>query len=837
MARNRNLSCFANQEANAIPSKSRRRPASVATLMVLLCLCGQMESRGDELGLTNIAQGKPYTFSTPPNYRLCTDAGDAKQLTDGVASGCNWTKKTSVGWQSIREFPAIEIDLGSRQQVGRIRIHSSFRKDVGVSLPEQIIAMLSDDGINFKIACAFDDLRPENQSANKKKIIPHVFETDRINVAGRFLNIVIVPKGNYTFVDEIEVFPSKENAEVRQESQYRVARSPDIIPIIAEHRKLVSLKKSIFEFYDHVQSQISDSNQPWIERTRILNDQVRSLRVSDQDSRHAVLNRFRQLRSEWLSTNSTEQIVWRQADTTIQSSPDDVYWIRDDDSDSIQVALWQNEHESAVVTLANCSSSSAVLSISLSPLRSGSGETLRSEDFITLRQVVNVDALGKGIVGDALPKLSDRRVVIPAGSSIQIWLDFFSPILDEGEYQFALSIDSQFEGSNFTNKTVIQGFAKVHPIRIPDRATLLTMTYAYLGRYPYQPRQMARVARDLHQNYVNLYVIPIEDLPRGMPLSSGKMQMDYRRHDAAIARYPHAREYLFFWGYVPSTKSKRGYRHHWGPWMSSQWKAAMGSYITNWTEHLKTNGIGYDRFAMYPYDESLCPEFAELAKFIKSVDPKIRIFANSPGRKGSSELDQIAPYIDFWCLPENRSQSHLARMRLSKSNAVKLMRYDCQGDCKSLSPLHYYRLQPWRSWQAGDVGSAYWTYFAPPRDPMRSGWDDIENMGARWDAVYASDLAPVDCGDELLVPSRRLRAWRDGIEDYEYLHTLQQRLRALEDKSGTPNRKVRREVNKTVRQVLGTHSGSAAVMDARSRITQEILKLDSRLLSDGRRTP
>ena len=85
-------------------------------LLVAACAAGI----GYADGLTNIALGKPYTFSTPPQYKHCTDPGDNVQLTDGRHSATNcgrqlWVHKGTVGWNYIRDGKGaqmITVDLG-----------------------------------------------------------------------------------------------------------------------------------------------------------------------------------------------------------------------------------------------------------------------------------------------------------------------------------------------------------------------------------------------------------------------------------------------------------------------------------------------------------------------------------------------------------------------------------------------------------------------------------------------------------------------------------------------------------------------------------------------------
>ena len=51
----------------------------------------------------NIALGASYTMEPGPNYSLCSDPGDAEQLTDGVyTDGFFWVQKSTVGYQEKR---------------------------------------------------------------------------------------------------------------------------------------------------------------------------------------------------------------------------------------------------------------------------------------------------------------------------------------------------------------------------------------------------------------------------------------------------------------------------------------------------------------------------------------------------------------------------------------------------------------------------------------------------------------------------------------------------------------------------------------------------------------
>ena len=83
-----------------------------AMLVALFGLHGLAEARTD-----NIASGCRVTFDTPPNYPLCTDDGDAAQITDGkYGDGTTslWVQKCAVGWSGMSPFDTAVrgVDLG-----------------------------------------------------------------------------------------------------------------------------------------------------------------------------------------------------------------------------------------------------------------------------------------------------------------------------------------------------------------------------------------------------------------------------------------------------------------------------------------------------------------------------------------------------------------------------------------------------------------------------------------------------------------------------------------------------------------------------------------------------
>ncbi len=124
------------------------------------------------------------------------------------------------------------------------------------------------------------------------------------------------------------------------------------------------------------------------------------------------------------------------------------------------------------------------------------------------------------------------------------------------------------------------------------------------------------------------------------------------------------------------------------------------------------------------------------------------------------------------------------------------------------------------------------------------GWDDYTCGRGRWSVVYDSQhgkdvatgpkaLASGNAdGAEPFIPSRRWEAWREGVEDYVYLHTLRERIdRSRAAGVKDPFMKEAMSIlQRVTADVLGGGDEPHRVYDARRRITQAVIRLD-RLLA------
>jgi len=179
---------------------------------------------------------------------------------------------------------------------------------------------------------------------------------------------------------------------------------------------------------------------------------------------------------------------------------------------------------------------------------------------------------------------------------------------------------------------------------------------------------------------------------------------------------------------------------------------------------MRENGLVYDDWALYPIDEPRGAEhlfLREIALFIKKVNPNINIYAD-PASSHSvptnvSHLKLLDGLVDIW-------QPHL---QLARSSAVDYFNnlnqpwwiyHNPSTPAKTSSPLNDYRKTSWWAWVLGAKGVGFWSFSDTGGS---SAWDDFDGYRPDWSVVYESS--------DGIYSSRRLEAFRDGLEDYYLL--------------------------------------------------------------------
>jgi hypothetical protein len=251
-----------------------------------------------------------------------------------------------------------------------------------------------------------------------------------------------------------------------------------------------------------------------------------------------------------------------------------------------------------------------------------------------------------------------------------------------------------------------------------------------------------------------------------------------------------------------------------GSFMSIEWQTNFTQWLKNLTAYLKSRGIDYAGFAIYPYDETLGDDFLKAAKLIKSIDPQVRIYANNHGIS-IAELNSFKSVIDIWCPAEIKCNELPAHLSQIKGFGKTTWTYESYGSEKSASPSGYYRKLPWLAFKRNLTGAGFWVY---SDQGVINPWDDFAKPRSYYGVIYSSAGSPVSTNGENIIPSRRWEAWREGVEDYQYLYELQQKINSIKTSDSPKAAVLQKTLDDIVNKVV--ISGDSEVFyEARVAIT------------------
>ena len=800
-------------------------------LFLLVCNC-KLVSAGAVPSSTggareNLALRKSYTLSPKPNYHLCTDKSDVIQLTDGRTSGSQWTDKSTVGWQKAEPAVEIVIDLGKKSAIYEVRIHTVGGGFAEVEFPEYAAVLLSDDGREFRFAGLISSKDLENVRSSGYRSVPRTINVKNINASGRYVKLVIRPKWRYVFLDEVEVFGDSLSAakniklrndlEVFETSEKLLKRIDDYLQL---SENAAAMLKAVKENRSKPSSRFSEKILSELEGLALKAD-ITTNKIQSANELLGTKEQAGKTRAEIYKT------IYGKPFVCLPANPMEMVFEKEmslgESAKDISVQMWRNEYEPAAFNIVNCSDEVMTMTVSISPLLSSDGRKIESNKTFTVRRTLYVKGSTVGSIADAVVLQAERPFTLQPGELTQIWLTIFNPKLTAGNYKGQVGVLAKTaKGENLPIET-IPITIEVQEHKFPESIALNTCNWAY-----YKAASAAETAEDLHEHHINVYVVPPQDLPF-LRFSSDRpgavRKPNFANLDSALRHHSYARTYLLC---LDFNSNKKDYgRFGQVEWMTPEWKAVFSQWLKNLVKHLKDADVDYDKFALYPFDESLCDDFYQLAKLIKAADPKVRIFANSFG-KGPKEFMPFRELIDIWCLQDSHCERNPQWLEQIKDFGKQVWTYECLRPMKAQDPYSYYRLMPWRAFKRGQTGAGFWIYYyGLDFEAGAVPWDDTLRPEGFSGVVYGRGGSSVPGLAENIVPSRRWEAWREGVEDYQYLYELQQAINKIRAEDPATANKLQETLDRQVDRVLNSRHDSKIVYEAREILSDTLLKLTS----------
>lgn len=347
-------------------------------------------------------------------------------------------------------------------------------------------------------------------------------------------------------------------------------------------------------------------------------------------------------------------------------------------------------------------------------------------------------------------------MTLPPGLFRQLWVEIFTAGAKPGTYRATVSIAAPGMPAVQVPLSI-----EVLPVTLPAKKPILTWSYSY-QTWPLLQGRWEQAAADLADHHTNAYCWPSYMLPWPTFDAEGRLQpLDWTKFDEGLKSHRNLDSLLLWPGFEWEDNLKLRAELEIG---SPLWEQRFIAWFQAMIAGLKERGFGYDRIAWYLADEPTTDRRAQeviaAGQVIRKADPQALIVENPYGACPRRRLDQMAPVVDIWCPELSWAQGDL--LKFFQDNSKILWTY--QVIAKDADPFARYRLSFWDCISKGMAGQGYWCY----GDCGGSNWDPYDADRDGYAVIYDGDPAE-------LIPSKRWEAWREGVEDFTYVWTLQQK--------------------------------------------------------------
>lgn len=709
--------------------------------------------------LANVARGLPVSLRPKPNHYLFPNKNAELKLTDGIKEQRMWQGDYAdrlVVWSGA-DWIDITLDLQRVYLASKAVLNVFGGEAPDMDYPEYAVAAVSLDGIRYQLAClaAADDWFDGKTKGGQALLFS-------IDAPARYVKLLIRPTGLYFFADELEVYGSPVASSVALDAADWNAEQLTRWAKAARHvqrqwrsvQSFLQNQPSIAAVLERQTAQIA-RQMAQIEQFRLFSDLDR-LESELCTLKAEALQKLHQ--QPWFCAPTEPMAVLYGYDMPAR---------QDDAKRAITLYLWRNEHSAAAVNVTNCLPRAVPFKASVSPLSSGQ-QTIASDTVFQLRRAVFVPIKNIGYVADPLVLQQERAFTVFPGQTAQIWLDVFSGDLPAGTYRAALAVMS-LDSAVQKKECVIPIELEISPQRFADRIDFRACNWDYASapdRFTgANARLMQLAVEDLAQHSINVNVIRYD-----LVSAAGKALIVEKLHREIALKDSQKPYTLLFLGGKGILESRLGRLR------TADFEKNFAYLVRRMTAVMQERGYGYSNFAMYPFDEEISDDFAYVARLIRQIAPQVKIYANKIF-SSEAQFQQLRDLIDIWCphLPEVlRNVNDFKRWQKTGgfeaiwcyyANISKT--YFFSGPERVIGRLWRggpnatsFRTMPLVAMHLGMQGAGFWVY----QDHNKAGWteEEIGEHGVVYNGALSSDK---ECAAELIVPSKRWRQWREGVED------------------------------------------------------------------------
>ena len=460
---------------------------------------------------------------------------------------------------------------------------------------------------------------------------------------------------------------------------------------------------------------------------------------------------------------------------------------------SVEMAAARNEYESAQVVVEAPWRAITIQQVQISDLRSLGGAVIpasaakweRVEYVETTASPPYFAERGLGSYPD--PLMPAGPFTVPRLSRIPLWITLKTPKdCPPGAYSGTVTIVP-----DALKPATIAVTLRVWDFSLSDQTHLRTLTWlgggvirSWYGHAwsPQGDRKQAETMINYEDCLLEHRLGPGGEVAAHVrPGQEG--QFDFRGVDATLQRLTDKGMNAFIMGTAPNLQREK--KTEYTPHFIQQFTNMLQAY----GDHLRQKGW-LDMAYVYVYDEapkSAWPEVKKIAQAIHAAAPQARILQCLNEPEGVRELTGFGDVFDIYV-----AQYHKSGVAQSQKKGAEVWLALC---CYPMDhpnffleyPLLDVRVTPWICWKYKAHGFEYWSPNAWGANGQKKGdrWPKVPwvaNTFGRYNGdgylVYpGADLNPYS--------SIRLEALRDGLEDYEYLWTLNSLLQKADQRKLT----------------------------------------------------
>ena len=686
-------------------------------------------------GAENIALGRPYSFSAPSNYALCTDAGDGTNLTDGVyAKDVLWMQKEAVGWScgfGDGEERVVTVDLGHDEPISGFSWNLAAGS-AGVPWPELIFVYVSGDAKEWRfVGDLYAASKKENGAPAEDGYGTYRARSLRMKCRGRYVAFLVRTHA-YAFVDEVEVY--------RGGTECRLAASGMVVKDVVAHSRLVRMRRADKAELDEIASTAAAADDAtWVDalrRARLVNARLARTR--------GFTKPFMWSAPRWDNVKMTDIVPPGGRDA------------------GLSVRMMRGETRAAAANLSNPTERDMRFDVRAEGMPECANVELREVLFTCAKSGRRTASALRPGEGAAI------SVDVPAGTVKQVWVSFVRPASPAGTFRGNLVATAGASSMSIPLELTLSR------ISFPARPHLHVGGWDYVdsGNTRFRaPGNLAGKMREMKAMFTDAPWATGGVAPRGAKfgpdgalLDAGVL--DFAAWDEWVSLWDKdARMFCVFLGWKDFHGEKVG---------TARFTRMVGDYVRAWYEHAAANGLNGRPAYMLPLDEPRTDEqdalFVAWARAIKSGGG-FRIFVDPcrpDARKTASDVYDVADVVcpaskHVW---QGRSADFHRRL-VAAGKEVWL--YSCSGPVRTFDPVAYYRAQAWRAWGIGATGTFFWAF--GDGGGIGDSWRPLEQPG--------TDYSPFFVSPDDAMASKHSMAIMESVEDYEYLAMLAEKIAAM----------------------------------------------------------